>query len=171
MQDDKLAADESRRIAQHEAVKATVESDVNSKIAANATQPLSGERAVINEVAGEMRGRAIRETVQTERELDRARGAARGSQIIDYLFYVVYTLLGARFILVLLGANTANGFVQFVNTVSGPFYAPFRNIVRDPATDGFRFSFSILIAIAAYMVLHAGVNGLLRMMAHRKTAV
>jgi uncharacterized protein YggT (Ycf19 family) len=171
MQDDKLAADESRRIAQHEAVKATVEGDVNSKIAANATQPLSGERVVINEVAGEMRGRAIRETVQTERELDRARGAARGSQIIDYLFYVVYTVLFARFILVLLGANTANGFVQFVNTVSGPFYAPFRNIVRDPATDGFRFSFSILIAIAAYMVLHAGINGLLRMVAHRKTAV
>lgn len=171
MHDEKLAADENRRIAQHEAVKTTVEDDVNARVAADAAQPRRGERQVINEVADDMRGRALRETVQTEREIDRARGAARGSQVVDYLFYVVYTLLVARFVLVLLDANRANGFVQFVNAVSDPFYAPFRDIVRDPSSNGFTFSFSILLAIAAYMVLHAGVNGLLRLVAHRKTSV
>lgn len=171
MHDDKLAADESRRIMQHEAVKSTVDDDVNARIASTATRPLRGEREVITEVADELRGRAIRDTVQTDRELDRARAAARGSQVVDYLFFVVYTVLLGRFVLVLLDANQANAFVQFVNTISNPFYAPFRDIVRNPSSDGFTFSFSILIAIAAYAVLHAAINGLFRMMAHRKTSV
>lgn len=171
MQDDKLAADEARRTVQHEAVKSNVEREVNADIAREAARPLHGEREVVNEVATEMRGRAIRERVDTERQIDTARGAARASQVVDYLFYVIYTVLVARFVLVLLAANTSNAFVQFVTAVSDPFYAPFRDIVRDPSSDGFTFSFSLLIAIGAYMVLHAGVNGLLRLFAHRKTSV
>jgi uncharacterized protein YggT (Ycf19 family) len=169
--DDKLAEDEARRSLQHDAVRTQVDSDVNAEIAGRAAAPLPGESAAVREVAQEMRGKALRDTVQTERQIDVARGAARGSQVVDYIFYVVYTVLIARFILVLLDANQRNAFVQFVNAISDPFYAPFRDIVRDPASDGFTFSFSILIAIAAYMVLHAGVNGLLRMLAHRKTSI
>jgi hypothetical protein len=44
----------------------------------------------------------------------RARGAARGSQIVDYVFYVAYALLAIRLVLALIGARSTNGFVRFI---------------------------------------------------------
>lgn len=173
MQDDKLAAEEARRVAQHEAMKAQVERDVTENVvgrASVAATPADARR--IDAVATEMRTRAVNETVATEREVDRARGAARGSQVLDYLFYVIYAFLGMRLLLNLMAANSSSGFVQFINSVTNPLYAPFRGIVPSPTAEGgYTLALPIVIALVAYMLLHAGINGLLRMMAHRKTAI
>ena len=172
MQDDKLAADEARRLAQHEALKAGVEGDVNAEIAARADRTTRPEAARMEQVAGEFRGKAINEVVETEREVDRARGMARISQVVDYIFYVIYALLAIRFLLALLAARRSAGFVQFIYTISDPFYAPFRGIVAEPTAEGgARFALSILLAIVVYAVLHLGINGLLRLVAHRKTEI
>lgn len=172
MEDNKLAADEMRREVQHESVKAQIESDVNSEIAARAERTTPGEARRMEEVAGEFRSKAMGEVVETEREVERARGLARVSQVIDYIFYVIYALLTMRFFLNLLAARQGSGFVQFINNVTEPFYAPFKGIVPTPSTaEGFRFALPILIAILAYVILHLGINGLLRLFAHRKTAI
>ncbi len=172
MQDNKLAADEARREVQHESVKARVEGDVNAEIAARADRTTPAEARKMEAVAGEFRGKAIDEVVETEREVERARGAARVSQFVDYVFYVIYALLGMRFLLNLLGARQGAGFVQFINTVTDPFYAPFKGIVPTPATaEGFRLALPILVALIAYLLLHLAINGLLRLVAHRKTAI
>ena len=172
MQDDKLAADEARRIAQHEAIKAEVESDVNAEIAARADRTTRSEAERMEQVAGEFRGKAINEVVTTERETERARTMARISQVVDYIFYVIYALLAIRFLLALLAARRSAGFVQLIYTVSDPFYAPFRGIVAEPTVEGgARFALSILLAIVVYVVLHLGINGLLRLIAHRKTEI
>jgi uncharacterized protein YggT (Ycf19 family) len=172
MQDDKLAADEARRLAQHEALKAGVEGDVNAEIAARADRTTRPEAARMEQVAGEFRGKAINEVVETEREVERARGVARISQVVDYIFYVIYALLAIRFLLALLAARRSAGFVQFIYTISDPFYAPFRGIVAEPTSEGgARFALSILLAIVVYAVLHLGINGLLRLVAHRKTEI
>jgi hypothetical protein len=56
--------------------------------------------------------------------------------------------------------------------VTNPFYAPFRGIVASPATDqGHTLLLPIVVAIIAYVMLHLAINGLLRMLAHRKTAI
>ncbi len=94
--------------------------------------PPPGEAQKIEEVAGRFRSKAVNEVVDTEREVERGRGAARVSQIIDYIFYVIYALLGMRFLLALLAARSSAGFVQFIVTVTNPFYAPFRGIVASP---------------------------------------
>ncbi|HJR08859.1 MAG TPA: YggT family protein [Pyrinomonadaceae bacterium] len=173
MQDDKLAADEARRLAQHEALKAGVEGDVNAEIAARADRPTTRPEAErMEHVAGEFRGKALDEVVETEREVERARGMARISQVVDYIFYVIYALLAIRFLLALMAARRSAGFVQFIYTVSDPFYAPFRGIVAEPTAEGgARFALSILLAIVVYVVLHLGINGLLRLIAHRKTEI
>jgi len=130
------------------------------------------ETARIDQLAGEFREKAVDEVVQTEREVERARGVARISQIIDYLFFVLYALLGLRFLLALLAANSKAGFVQFIVTVTNPFYEPFRGIVSSPRTnDGHTLLMPLVIAIVVYLLLHLAINGLLRMFAHRKTAV
>jgi F0F1-type ATP synthase membrane subunit a len=172
MEDDKLAIEEARRAGQHGAVKSQVEGEVQAEIAERAAQAPPAEGQKIDQVAGEFRAKAVDEVVQSEREVGRARGVARISQVIDYLFFVLYALLAMRFLLALLAARSSAGFVQFIVTVTNPFYEPFRGIVASPRTDGgHTLMVPLVIAIIVYILLHLGINGLLRMFAHRKTAV
>jgi uncharacterized membrane protein YdbT with pleckstrin-like domain len=170
--DDKLAADEARRSVQHESVKAHVEGEVQSEIAAEASRPVTADEPQrVRQVASEFRSKAVDEVVDTEREVDRGRGAARISQVVDYIFYVIYALLGMRFLLALLAARSSAGFVQFIVTVTNPFYAPFEGIVASPTAGRHTLLMPIVVAIIAYVLLHLAINGLLRMLAHRKTAI
>ena len=171
--DDKLAAEEARRQSQHEAVKSQVEGKVQAEIANQERHGLApDESRKIDQVAGQFRAKAVDEVVGTEREVDRGRGAARLSQVVDYVFFMLYALLGMRFLLAVMAARSSAGFVQFIVTVTNPFYAPFRNIVASPSTEaGHTLMMPIIIAIAAYVMLHLAINGLLRMLAHRKTQI
>lgn len=171
MNDNKLAAEEARRANQHELVKSQAEGEVHTEIAERST-PAPAEAAQVDQVANEFRAKAVNEVVETEREVERARGAARVSQVVDYIFYVIYALLGLRFLLALLAARSGAGFVRFIVAVTNPFYAPFKGIVASPSTDsGHTLMLPLLIAIIVYILLHLAINGLLRMFAHRKTAV
>lgn len=172
MEDDKLALEEARRAQQHGSVKSQVEGGVQAEIAEHAAETAPREDARVQQVAGEFRAKAVDEVVQSEHEVERARGVARISQIIDYLFFVLYALLGLRFLLALLAARSSAGFVRFIVTVTDPFYRPFRGIVASPSTDGgHTLMMPLIIAIIAYLLLHLAINGLLRIVAHRKTAV
>ena len=173
MNDDKLALDEARRAAQHEAVKSQVEGEIQGDIARRAEQsaaPRDEER--IEQVAGDFRSKAVDEVIDTEREVQRSRGVARVSQVVDYIFYVIYALLGMRFLLALMAARSSAGFVQFIVAVTNPFYAPFRGIVASPSTNqGHTLLLPVVVAIISYVLLHLLLNGLLRMLAHRKTEI
>jgi hypothetical protein len=173
MNDDKLALEEARRAAQHESVKAQVEGEVQAEISERAAQKtVPNEAQRIDNVAGQFKAKAVDEVVDTEHEVQRARGLARISQVVDYIFYVIYALLGMRFLLALLAARSSTGFVQFIVTVSNPFYLPFRGIVASPSTDqGHTLMLPIVVAIIAYILLHLGINALLRLFAHRKTEI
>ncbi|HEX8211666.1 MAG TPA: YggT family protein [Longimicrobium sp.] len=172
MQDKTVADDEARRIAQHEAVVGTVERDVNADIAHRAERGSAGEAGKLDRVAGDMRSHAISEVAGTGREIERGRTFARVSQVVDYLFMLLYGLLGIRLVLALLAARSSNGFVQMIDSVTDPFYAPFRGIVSSPSAEGgFTLAVPIIIALIAYALLHAAIRGLLRMLVHRKTEV
>src|SRR5882672_4539395 len=170
--DDKLAADEARRSVQHDAVKSQVEGEVQAEIAEQAQAPVAGESQRVQQVAGQFRSKAVDEVIDTEREVERGRGAARVSQVIDYIFYVIYALLGMRFLLALLAARSSAGFVQFIVAVTDPFYRPFKGIVASPRTDqGHTLLLPVVVAIVSYVLLHLAINGLLRMLAQRKTEI
>jgi hypothetical protein len=170
MDDHKVAVDEARRAAQHTVMKSQVERDVNADIAQRAEVATAAESRKMDGVAGAFRGKAIDEVVGTDREVRRGRGLARVSQVVDYLFYVVYTLLVIRLVLALIAARSSTGFVQLIRAVTDPFYAMFRGIVASPTAEGgYTLAVPIVIAIVAYMVLHLGIKGLLRLIAHRRT--
>lgn len=173
MDDEKLALEESRRAQQHGSVKSEIEGNVQAEIAESANQaPPAGEAQRINEVAGQFRAKAVDEVVDTDREVRRARVLARVSQVVDYIFFLIYGLLGLRFLLALLAANNNTGFVQFVFSVTEPFYSPFHNIVASPtAGGGHTLKMPIVVAFIAYLLLHLAINGMLRLLAHRKTAI
>ena len=171
MEDNKVTADEARRAAEHDSMKSRVDRDVNADIAERAEHTTRAEAQEMDKVAGRFRGKAIEEVVGTDREVGRARVLARISQIIDYVFYVVYTLLAIRLVLGLIAARSSSGFVQFIRTVTDPFYAMFRGIVESPTASGYTLVLPIVIAIIIYALLHVGITRLLRLIAHRKTEI
>lgn len=172
MVDDKLAQDEAQRAANYEAVKSNVKAEVGGEIAAEAQAPTAEQAERIDNIAGRMRDKAVHEVVETEREVERGRVVARISQVIDYLFFIVYGLLAIRLVLELFAARESAGFVKFIHSVTGPLYAPFRGIVPSPSTpEGFTLALPIVIALVVYLLLHLAINGLLRIFVHRKTEV
>lgn len=172
MMDEKLVYDEARRTTQHGAVKAEIEADVNAGIAARADQTTPREAARMGDIAQDLRHKALNEVVDTEREVERSRGLARVSQFVDYAFYVIYALLAIRLMLALMAARRGTGFVQFIYALTDPLYAPFKGIVASPSLEGgFTLALPIVVALIVYALLHAGINGLLRLGAHRKVTV
>ncbi len=71
-----------------------------------------------------------------------------------------------------MAARKGAGFVQFVYSLSDPFYVPFKGIVASPSVDGgYTLALPIVVALIVYFLLHLGINGLLRLGAHRKVAI
>jgi uncharacterized protein YggT (Ycf19 family) len=163
--------DEERRLASHQEVKAQVDDDVNARIKRESARVEPTEAAQVAEVAHDLKQKSVHEAVATERELQRGRTAARISQVVDYVFYIIYGLIALQFVLGLMGARAGNGFVQFINAVSRPFLAPFERIVGTPTAGAFQFRLSYLFALIVYILLHLAINGAFRLVAHRKVAV
>lgn len=172
MVDNKLAIDEAQRANNYETVKANVESEVNAEIAAEANRRTISQAHDVENIAHDMRRKAVNEVAETEQEVERGRFFARVSQFVDYVFFVIYGLLTVRLLLELFAARESAGFVKFIKSVTGVFYAPFEGIAPSPTADGgFTLALPIIIAIVAYMLLHLAINGLLRIFVHRKTTV
>jgi uncharacterized protein YggT (Ycf19 family) len=166
-----LADDESRRLAQHDATTSAVDRDINADIAHRAEQGTRAEAVRLDRVASDMRSHAIDEVAGTGRDLDRSRIFARTSQVLDYLFSLLYGLLAIRLVLALIGARSGNGFVQFIDAVTNPFYGLFHGIVSSPSSGGHTLAVPIIVALIVYALLHGAINGLFRMLIHRKTAI
>jgi hypothetical protein len=171
MEDNKVVADESRRAAHQESMKSQVVRDVNADIAQRAEHRTAAEAQQMDKVAERFRGTAIEEVAGTDREVRRARVLARVSQIANYVFYLVYSLLGIRLALALIGARGGSGFVRAIQAVTDPFYFMFRGIVASPTAGGYTLALPIVIAIAFYVLVHVGVRQLLRLIAHRETQI
>lgn len=170
--EDKLAAEEARRAGQHGAVKSFVEREVGAEVAAEASIPTTAEIRREERVAAELRRKALDDVVVTERAVEQARGAARISQLVDYVFYVIYALLAVRIGLALIAGNPEAGFYRFIRAATAPLYAPFRGIVESPTDpSGHVLALPLVVAIVAYALLHLAINGILRLVARRKIEI
>ncbi len=172
MLDNKLEQEEAQRVANYEAIKSNVKSEVGGEIVAEAERPTRNDAAKIDNIAENMREKAVNEVVETEHEVERGRTLARVSQVIDYIFFIIYGLLAIRLMLALFAARSSADFVQFIRTITDPFYAPFKGIVASPTVEGgFTLALPIIVALVVYMLLHFAINGFLRIFVHRKTTV
>ena|SRR5579872_5161010 len=92
------------------------------------------------------------------------KSAFRTYQIIYYVLGIIEVLLGFRFILKLLGANPATGFVSFIYSISGVFMAPFRAVFPTAAQGGSVLEWSVILAAVVYLVIAWGLASLLKIM-------
>ncbi len=109
-----ILLDEERRQASHQEVKAAIDENVNTRLKQESTRVDPKEAAAVAGAAQELKQKAVRDAVGAERELVRGRTAARISQVVDYIFYLIYGLIALEFLLGLMGARAGNGFVQFI---------------------------------------------------------
>jgi uncharacterized protein YggT (Ycf19 family) len=170
-QDNSLLLDEQRRLEQYESVKDAARSEVRTQVSRQADQLNPAEQSDVKSLGNDLKQEAISEVHGTKAEVKTARRTARFSQVIDYLFYLIYGLIGLQIIFDLFGARRSNGFRNFIDALSSPWLAPFKNLFPDPAAGRFQIRFSYIAALVIYILLHLAVNGLLRMIAHRKTAI
>jgi len=170
-EDDKLAEDEARRIEQHELVKRKMHEEIRGEFARDAESVAAAEEAEVKAVGRTLKERAIHEVSETDAEILRGRRVARIAQVVDYLFYVVYGLVGLQIFLELIGAREGAGFKQFMNSITAPLLGPFRGLVADPAVGQFQFMSSYTVALVIYILVHLAVRGLLRILVIRRTAI
>jgi len=171
LEDEKLAIDESERAARHQAIKGEVRREMQGEISRQAQSTDNQQHAEAAAIGEHFREKAISEVVGVEAEIDRGRAAARVSQIVDYVFYLIYSLIGLEILLELLGARETNAFKSFIDAVTSPLLLPFNTLMPDLARGRFQLRISYIVALFVYVLLHLAINGLLRLFAHRKTAV
>ncbi len=85
------------------------------------------------------------------------------ARVVWFIAGVILALLGVRFILSLLGANTTNGFANFIYSASHPFVAPFFNLFHYNSIQYgvSRFEVYTLVAMLIYALVAAGIAYLL----------
>jgi uncharacterized protein YggT (Ycf19 family) len=169
--DNNLAVEEQNRLARHEAVKNEINQEVQTNVAREANNLSAEDQNRVASVGQQLRSKGIDEVASTEGELERAKGVARVSQIIDYIFYLIYGIITLEIILELLGARDGNGFKRFVDSISAPFLSPFKSLLMEPAAGRFQLRLSFFVALIVYILIHLAINGILRMFVHRKTTV
>ena len=75
------------------------------------------------------------------------------SQIIWLLFGGLEALMGIRVILMLIGANPANGFTAFVYQLTQLFLWPFQNLIANPNFQNMTQDVTSIIAMIVYALL------------------
>ena len=108
-----------------------------------------------------------RSTVHTE---SRAPIESILARIVWYVFGAIEVLIAVRFVLKLLSANVAAGFVQFVYGLSGVFMIPFEAVFRTQSSHGAAFEWSALVAIAVYALIAWGLVALIGAVSPRNNA-
>src|SRR5262245_26203833 len=105
IEDKNVATDEERRSAQHAAVKSAVRANLDAEISREAAHSTPADHARTGQVAESLKHKAVQEVARTEAELDRGKSIARASQIVDYVFYLIYGVIGLEIVLNALGAR------------------------------------------------------------------
>lgn len=88
----------------------------------------------------------------------------RASQAVWWVVGLIDTLIAIRFILKLLGASTASGFVQLMYSLTEGLVAPFHGIFNTAASGRSVLEPESLVAIAIYSLIGWGIVSLIRLM-------
>lgn len=123
------------------------ESTVTQEVKSSGFDPATGEQVQTS-------------TVMNSRNPEDS-GTEKTKQIIWFIGGLLFSLLAARFLLLLLGANLGNGFANFIYSITNPFVSPFYGIFnKDLQYGSSQFDFESIIAIIVYYALFYGVTKL-----------
>ena len=99
----------------------------------------------------------------------RSADVSRAKQIIYFIFGAIEALLAVRFVLLVLGANEASGFVRLIYALSRPFALPFQGIFGEPALGASVLEWASLVGIIVYALVAYGLARLVELIYARPT--
>ena len=86
-------------------------------------------------------------------------------QLVYFIVGVIVALLGIRFVLQLLGASEASGFVNLIYRLTEPLVAPFYGIFQTTVAYGAaRLELESLVAMIVYLLIGWGLASLVRLL-------
>jgi YggT family protein len=94
-----------------------------------------------------------RERVVTDAVRERRNVAYTATQLIWLFFGVLIGMIGLRILLMLIGANPANPFANFVYGFTDLFLWPFAGLTGTPGANGMVLDIPAIIAIFVYALL------------------
>jgi succinate dehydrogenase hydrophobic anchor subunit len=108
-------------------------------------------------------GDEVQKTTESKRTLDNKEH--RGNvieRIVWFIAGILLVLLGFRFILALLGANTTNSFADFIYKASHPFVAPFFSLFnyKNQVHGISHLEIYTLVAMVVYALIAWGITKL-----------
>lgn len=82
----------------------------------------------------------------------------RGTQFVWYVLGIIEVLLAFRFVLKLLGVNSAAGFTSFIYGTTYAFAAPFLSVFKSSQiVTGSVFEWTTLLAMIVYWIIGSGI--------------
>jgi uncharacterized protein YggT (Ycf19 family) len=96
-----------------------------------------------------------------EAGLGRYRAVGALSAVVNFVFAIIYVIVGARIILEVIGANEANRFKQFVDRVSAPLLSIFDGLLPNVRFESFVLPLSFVFALVVYALIHYGIRRVL----------
>jgi uncharacterized protein YggT (Ycf19 family) len=104
-------------------------------------------------------------------DVRRSYNLTRIAQFVWLVAGVLEALFAIRIILMLLTANQAAGFAQFITKVTAPFLAPFAGLMKNiTASNGSVLEITTIIAMLVYALLAWGIVKLLWIVFERRIA-
>ncbi len=94
---------------------------------------------------------------QTVRRDQTVSSSVLATRVIYYIGGAIIILLAMRFVLLLLGASRASGFVNFIYDFSNIFAAPFNGIFQRPTYGTSTFDSATLVAMIVYSIITIAV--------------
>ena len=76
-----------------------------------------------------------------------------GVQIVRIIASIIGGLLAIRFVLSALGANRANGFADFIYSITEPLVRPFYGLFSNEIVYGSRLEYEAVIALIVYSLV------------------
>ena len=102
----------------------------------------------------------------TEDNVVPARANAKdvANRVVWFIAGILISLLGLRFVLALLGANTSNAFAHFIYAVTLPFVSPFFTLFNyNLSYSASHFELYTLFAILIYALIAYGITRLINL--------
>jgi YggT family protein len=124
------------------------------------------EETVVTQQPGYASSQQVTRDVAAEGRLN----LLRLTNIIWTILSLLEISLGLRFVLKLIAANPKSGFAVFMYGITAPFLVPFTALVGTPASGGYTFEATTLIAMAVYALLFWIIVRVIRVLADRPTA-
>lgn len=140
----------------------------------SANRPTNNEEVSVDrrdeKVVTQQPGYASTEQVTRDAAAEQRMGTSRVTQIIWIILGIVEILLGLRFVLKLIAANSQAGFAFFIYGITKLFIAPFEFLVGTPTAGDSVLEVTTLIGMGVYALFVWVVVRIIQVAANRPSA-